>query len=54
MLRCNQRMKFSGKESLGRKKEDVEKGGKRRGKREKGKGCFFGGVMKKVKGLGLS
>ena len=50
-------MKFSGKRKFGKKKEDGEKRKKRggkEGKREKGKGCFFGGVMKKVKGLGLS
>ena len=48
-------MKFSGKRKFGKKKEDGEKKrGGRRGKREKGKGCFFGGVMKKVKGLGSS
>ena len=50
-------MKFSGKRKFGKKRRvgRTEKRGGRRGKRKKrGEGCFFGGVMKKVKGLGLS
>ena len=45
-------MKFSGKEKeFGKKKgmgrEERKKKGGGSGKREKGKGCFFGGVMKR-------
>ena len=54
MLRCNQRIKFSGKKKIWEEMEDGEKGGKRRGKREKGEGLFLWRGDEKVKGLGLS
>ena len=50
MLRCNQRIKFSGKR-IG-KKWRMGKRGKREGEERKREGCFFGGVMK-GKGAGF-
>ena len=56
MLRCNQRMKFSGKRKFGKKEEDGEKrkkGGGRKGKRKKGGGLFLWRSDEKGKGAGF-
>ena len=51
MLRCNQRIKFSGKK-FGKKRRMGKRGEREGEERKKGKGCFFGGVMK-GKGAGF-
>ena len=53
MLRCNQRMKFSGKRKFGKKKEDGEKKGGKEGEERKGEGLFLWRSDEKVKGAGF-